>query len=219
MGITVLPMPFYINEQLFLEDITLTQEEFYKRLEEGADISTSQPSPADVMELWETLLQSYEEVVHIPMSSGLSNSCQTAMVMAKEFKGRVHVVDNQRISVTQRQSVLDAVTLAEAGKNGAQIKEILEKEAHESSIYITLETLKYLKKRRPDHSCGGSPWNCAESETCPPDPGTASGCFFKGQREKTGKEDHDQSHGKGFEDQIQGIYRERSDVSGSCLCR
>src|SRR5699024_10730173 len=80
------------------------------------------------------------------MSSGLSNSCQTAMVMAKEFKGRVHVVDNQRISVTQRQSVLDAVTLAEAGKNGAQIKEILEKEAHESSIYITLETLKYLKK-------------------------------------------------------------------------
>ena len=146
MGITVLPMPFYINEQLFLEDITLTQEEFYKRLEEGADISTSQPSPADVMELWETLLQSYEEVVHIPMSSGLSNSCQTAMVMAKEFKGRVHVVDNQRISVTQRQSVLDAVTLAEAGKNGAQIKEILEKEAHESSIYITLETLKYLKK-------------------------------------------------------------------------
>ena len=129
MGITVLPMPFYINEQLFLEDITLTQEEFYKRLEEGADISTSQPSPADVMELWETLLQSYEEVVHIPMSSGLSNSCQTAMVMAKEFKGRVHVVDNQRISVTQRQSVLDAVTLAEAGKNGAQIKEILEKEA------------------------------------------------------------------------------------------
>ena len=146
MGITVLPMPFYINEQLFLEDITLTQEEFYKRLDEGADISTSQPSPADVMELWETLLQSYEEVVHIPMSSGLSNSCQTAMVMAKEFKGRVHVVDNQRISVTQRQSVLDAVTLAEAGKNGAQIKEILEKEAHESSIYITLETLKYLKK-------------------------------------------------------------------------
>ena len=146
MGITVIPMPFYINEQLFLEDITLTQEEFYRRLEEGADISTSQPSPADVMEIWETLLQSYGEIVHIPMSSGLSNSCQTAMVIAKEFKGRVHVVDNQRISVTQRQSVLDAMTLAQAGKSGAQIKEVLEKEAHESSIYITLETLKYLKK-------------------------------------------------------------------------
>ena len=146
MGITVLPMPFYINEQLFLEDITLTQEEFYKRLTEGADISTSQPSPADVMELWETLLQDYEEVVHIPMSSGLSNSCQTAMVLAREFKGKVQVVDNQRISVTQRRSVLDAIALAEAGKNAAQIKEVLEREGHESSIYITLETLKYLKK-------------------------------------------------------------------------
>lgn len=146
LGITVLPMPFYINEQLFLEDITLTQEEFYKRLEEGADISTSQPSPAEVMETWEKLLENYEEVIHIPMSSGLSNSCQTAMALAKEFKGRVQVADNQRISVTQRQSVLDAMELVRAGKNAAQIKEILEREGHESSIYITLETLKYLKK-------------------------------------------------------------------------
>ena len=146
MGITVVAMPFYINEQLFFEDITLTQEEFYKRLTEGADISTSQPSPAEVMELWESLLQEYEEVVHIPMSSGLSNSCQTAMVLSREFKGKVQVVDNQRISVTQRRSVLDAMALAEAGKSAAQIKEILEREGHESSIYITLETLKYLKK-------------------------------------------------------------------------
>ena len=146
MGITVLPMPFYINEQLFLEDITLTQEEFYKRLEEGADISTSQPSPAEVMEIWEKLLEKYEEVIHIPMSSGLSNSCQTAMVLAKEFKGRVQVADNQRISVTQRQSVMDAMELAKAGKSASQIREILEREGHESSIYITLETLKYLKK-------------------------------------------------------------------------
>ena len=146
LGITVLPMPFYINEQLFLEDITLTQEEFYKRLEEGANISTSQPSPAEVMETWERLLENYEEVIHIPMSSGLSNSCQTAMALAKEFKGRVQVADNQRISVTQRQSVLDAMELVRAGKNAAQIKEILEREGHESSIYITLETLKYLKK-------------------------------------------------------------------------
>ena len=142
MGITVVAMPFYINEQLFFEDITLTQEEFYKRLTEGADISTSQPSPAEVMELWESLLQEYEEVVHIPMSSGLSNSCQTAMVLSREFKGKVQVVDNQRISVTQRRSVLDAMALAEAGKSAAQIKEILEREGHESSIYITLETLK-----------------------------------------------------------------------------
>ena len=146
LGITVLAMPFYIDEQLFLEDITLTQEEFYKRLAEDANISTSQPSPADVMETWEKLLEEYDELVHIPMSSGLSKSCQTAMVLAKEFHDRVQVVDNQRISVTQRQSVLDAMELARAGKDAAEIKEILEREAGESSIYITLETLKYLKK-------------------------------------------------------------------------
>ena len=147
LGVTVLPMPFYINEQLFLEGITLTQEEFYKKLEEDANISTSQPSPADVMETWEKLLADHEEVVHIPMSSGLSNSCQTAFVLSREFNGRVHVVDNQRISVTQRQSVLDALTLIQAGKTGAQVKEILEAEKSESSIYITLETLKIFKKR------------------------------------------------------------------------
>lgn len=146
LGITVLAMPFYINEQLFLEDVTLTQEEFYKKLAEDANISTSQPSPADVMETWENLLKTYEEVVHIPMSSGLSNSCQTAFVLAREFKDKVQVVDNQRISVTQRQSVLDAMSLAAAGKNAAEIKEILERESSLSSIYITLETLKYLKK-------------------------------------------------------------------------
>lgn len=146
LGITVLAMPFYIDEQLLLEDITLTQEEFYTRLAQDVDISTSQPSPADVMETWERLLQKHEKVVHIPMSSGLSNSCQTAMVLAREFKNRVMVVDNQRISVTQRQSVLDAIELAKAGKTAEEIKEILEKESHESSIYITLETLKYLKK-------------------------------------------------------------------------
>lgn len=146
LGISVLPMPFYINDELFYEDFTLTQEEFYQKLEEEANISTSQPSPAEVMELWEKLLEENEEIVHIPMSSGLSNSCETAMVLAQEYHGRVHVVNNQRISVTQRQSVLDAMNLANAGKTGAEIREILEKEAHESSIYITLETLKYLKK-------------------------------------------------------------------------
>lgn len=146
LGITVLAMPFYINEQLFLEDITLTQEEFYKQLAEDANISTSQPSPADIIEAWEKLLEEYDEIVHIPMSSGLSNSCQTAFVLAKEFHNRVQVVDNQRISVTQRQSVLDAIELANAGKDASEIKEILEKDAGESSIYITLETLKFLKK-------------------------------------------------------------------------
>ena len=127
------------------KEVVVTHEG-YKKLEEDANISTSQPSPADVMETWEKLLANHEEVVHIPMSSGLSNSCQTAFVLSREFNGRVHVVDNQRISVTQRQSVLDALTLIQAGKTGAQVKEILEAEKSESSIYITLETLKYLKK-------------------------------------------------------------------------
>lgn len=145
-GIFVLPMPFYIDEELFLEGITLTQEEFYKRLEEDADISTSQPSPGEVMELWENLLEEYEEIIHIPMSSGLSASCETAAVLAREYNGRVQVVNNQRISVTQRRSVLDAIALAKKGMSASQIKERLEDEKLEASIYITVETLKYLKK-------------------------------------------------------------------------
>ncbi|BFL47811.1 DegV family protein [Lactonifactor longoviformis] len=146
LGIYVIPMPFYIDEQLYLEDITLTQKEFYQRLEDDAEIFTSQPSPADVMELWEKILEDYEAIVHIPMSSGLSNSCQTAQALAKEYNGKVQVVNNQRISVTQRQSVLDAITLAAAGRSALEIREVLEKEKAESSIYITVESLKYLKK-------------------------------------------------------------------------
>lgn len=146
LGVAVLPMPFYINGELFFEGITLSQKEFYEKLAEDAEISTSQPSPGDVMALWDKLLEEYEEIVHIPMSSGLSSSCETAMMLAADYEGRVHVVDNQRISVTQRQSVIDAKKLADAGKDAAEIKRILEETKMESSIYITLETLKYLKK-------------------------------------------------------------------------
>lgn len=146
MGIFVLPMPFFIREEMFMEGITLTQEEFYKNLTEDADISTSQPTPADVMDLWTGILKEYDEIVHIPMSSGLSASAETAMSLAQMFEGKVFVVDNQRISVTQRQSVLDAQNMALAGKSGAEIKELLEQMKLESSIYITVETLKYLKK-------------------------------------------------------------------------
>lgn len=148
LGITVLPMPFFIDGELFLEDITLTQEEFYEKLKNDAEITTSQPSPGDVMELWDELLRTHEEVLHIPMSSGLSSSCETAMSLAmeEEYAGRVHVVNNQRISVTQRQSVLDAMQLAAAGKNAVEIKEILEENRLAASIYITVDTLKYLKK-------------------------------------------------------------------------
>jgi len=146
LGIFVLPMPFFINEELFFEDISLSQEQFYQKLLEDADISTSQPSPGEVMDLWDKVLKEYEEIVHIPMSSGLSKSCETAMVLAQDYEGKVHVVDNQRISVTQRQSVMDAMELAEKGTPAAEIKRILEEMKLESSIYITLETLKYLKK-------------------------------------------------------------------------
>ncbi len=146
LGIRVLPMPFYINEELFFEDITLTQEEFYKRLAEDADISTSQPSPGDVTDLWDELLKSYDEIVHIPMSSGLSSSCETAAMLADDYDGKVFVVDNQRISITQRRSVLDAIALAKKGMSGIEIQDILMREKLEASIYITLDTLKYLKK-------------------------------------------------------------------------
>lgn len=146
LGIKVIPMPFYINGELYYEDITLTQEEFYQRLAEDADISTSQPSPADVMELWEELLQEYDEIVHIPMSSGLSSTCETAVMLSRDFDGKVVVIDNQRISVTQRQSVLDAIEMREKGMNAGQIAEVLLREKLEASIYITVDTLKYLKK-------------------------------------------------------------------------
>lgn len=146
LGIRVVPMPFYIDGELYYEDITLSQKEFYEKLSGNSDISTSQPSPADVMEIWEELLEEYDEVVHIPMSSGLSTSCETAMMLAKDFDGKVFVVNNQRISVTQRQAVLDALELAGAGKSGQEIHDILMKEKLEASIYITVDTLKYLKK-------------------------------------------------------------------------
>lgn len=146
LGIRVLPMPFYINEELFYEDITLSQELFYEKLANDADVSTSQPSPADVMDLWDELLEEYDEVVYIPMSSGLSSSCDTAVMLSEDYEGKVWVVNNQRISVTQKQSVLDAMAMAQKGMSAQEIKEYLEKEKLEASIYITVDTLKYLKK-------------------------------------------------------------------------
>ena len=146
LGVSVIPMPFFINEKMYLEGITLSQDEFYQWLKSDASISTSQPSPGETMGLWDNLLKEYDEIVQIPMSSGLSATCATAMGLAQEYEGRVYVVDNQRISVTQRQSVVDAIALRDAGKSGAEIKKILEEEKFNSSIYITLETLKYLKK-------------------------------------------------------------------------
>lgn len=146
LGITVIAMPFYMNGETFYEDVNLTQEQFYQRLAEGGDISTSMPAVGDVTDLWDRLLQEYDEIVHIPMSSGLSSSCETAYMLSQSYGGRVQVVNNQRISVTQRRSVLDALQLAENGKSASQIRELLEREKFESSIYIMVDTLKYLKK-------------------------------------------------------------------------
>lgn len=146
LGIYVIPMPFLVDGKLYFEDVDMNKEQFYHFLENDADLSTSQPSPGDVMDLWDKLLKEYDEIVHIPMSSGLSASCSTAMGLARDYDGKVQVVDNQRISVTMQQAVMDAKYLAAAGKSAAQIKEILEKEALESSIYLMVDTLKYLKK-------------------------------------------------------------------------
>ena len=146
LGISVLPMPFYINDALFFEDVTLSQEQFYRKLEEGADVKTTQPAPGDVIEFWEKLLQDHDEIVYIPMSSGLSSSCETAKMLSGDYDGRVQVVDNQHISVTLRQSVLDAMAMAANGRSAAEIRQILEDTRFDSDIYITVDTLKYLKK-------------------------------------------------------------------------
>lgn len=146
LGISVVPMPFDVEGQTFYEDINLTQEQFYEKLAQDVDIITSQPSPESVTALWERLLQEYDEVVHIPMSSGLSGSCQTAVMLAEEYGGRVQVVNNQRISVTQRRSVLDALEMREHGMSASEIRELLERVRLESGIYIMVDTLKYLRK-------------------------------------------------------------------------
>lgn len=146
LGITVLPMPFYIDEQMYYEDIDLTQEQFYERLKADCEIKTSMPLVGNVTDTWDKLLKEYDEIVYIPMSSGLSSSCETAYMLSKDYDGKVEVVDNQRISVTQRQSVMDAMKLAKEGKTAAQIKQILMDAKFESSIYIMLDTLYYLKK-------------------------------------------------------------------------
>ena len=146
LGIFVLPMPFFINEETFYEGINLTQEQFYEKLRGGADIHTSQPSPESVMQLWDEVLKDYDEIVHIPMSSGLSGSCQSAIMLAQDYEGKVQVVNNQRISVTQRQSALDARLLASKGMSALEIKDFLEGDKFNSSIYIMLDTLYYLKK-------------------------------------------------------------------------
>ena len=146
LGVQVVPMPFRINNKDYFEDVNLTQDEFYELLYEGAEISTSMPEPGVVTDLWDKTLKEYDEIVYIPMSSGLSSSCATATMLANDYGGKVQVIDNQRISVTQRQSVLDALAMASKGKSAADIRYILLAEKFESSIYIMVDTLTYLKR-------------------------------------------------------------------------
>lgn len=146
MGVYVLPMPFMIDGKEYFEDINLTIVEFFEKLKGDCTISTSQPSPSSMTDLWDKILEEYDEIVHIPMSSGLSGACQTAIMLSDDYDGKVQVVNNQRISVTQEQSVRDALELVKAGKSAEEIKEILENRKFESSIYIMLDTLTYLKK-------------------------------------------------------------------------
>ena len=146
LGIFMIPMPFFIGGKEYLDGIDITQEQFYERLKGGEDIHTSQPSPEQVMKLWDEVLQDYDEIIHMPMSSGLSGSCGSAYLLAQHYDDKVHVVDNQRISITLRQACLDAQTLIDKGWTGRQIKDELERVKLESSIYIMIDTLHYLKK-------------------------------------------------------------------------
>lgn len=145
-GLFVIPMPFIINDRTYYENVDLTREDFFKFLEEGADVHTSQPILEDITNLWKKVLEEYDEIVHIPMSSGLSGACETATMLAQKFDGKVRVVNNQRISVTMYRSVLDALALIKAGKSAEEIGQILEDDKFNSSIYIMLDTLYYLKK-------------------------------------------------------------------------
>lgn len=146
LGVFVVPMPFLVDGEQFYEDITLTQEQFYEKLAADVAVSTSQPIVGDLLEFWDNILKDYDDMVYIPMSSGLSESCNTAKALSKDYGGKIQVVDNQRISITQRQSVMDALTLLERGMSATEIKNRLEERKLDAGIYISLATLKYLKK-------------------------------------------------------------------------
>ena len=192
LGIYVLPMPFMINGEMFYEGVNLTHEEFFKRMEEGADITTSQPSPGEVTDFWDKLLKEYDEILYIPMSSGLSGSCASAAALAEDYDGKVVVVNNQRISVTQKQAVRDAVRLAEEGHSMEDIHRYLMDTKFDSTIYITVDI---SEKGR---SCDGgrrSYRHGAEHQAGTDDPGGEAGRLCQGQRDESGQKTDDRSHG------------------------
>ncbi len=146
LGVYVVPMPFTIDGTTYYEGVSLTAERFFRYLEAGAEVSTSQPAPGELQELWDQVLQAYDELVYIPMTSSLSGSCMSAVALAEEYGGRVQVADNKRISLLQKQSVLEAVALRDRGVRAAEIKEILEAHALEHRIYLGVDSLKQLRK-------------------------------------------------------------------------
>lgn len=146
LGVEVIPMPVQIDGEVYYEGVNLTREEFYRRQAAEAEIVTSQPAPGSVTGLWDKVLKQYDQLVYIPMTAGLSSSCATAQMLAEEYGGRVQVADNRRISVPQRRSVMDALKLAESGADAVEIRETLERQRDDSTIYITVDTLKYLRK-------------------------------------------------------------------------
>lgn len=146
MGIFVVPMPIHIDGKVYFEGLNLRQDFFYQRLMAGAEMFTSQPSPADTLELWNRILRGYNQLVYIPMSAGLSSTYATAKMMAEDYQGKVQVVDNRRISVTQRQSVRDALSMVEQGMDAETIRRTLEEQASDASIFLMVDTLKYLRR-------------------------------------------------------------------------
>ena len=197
IGIYSLPMPVIIEGDVFYEGKNITQEEYYGAMTSGKNVTTSQPSPGDVMDMWDGILkEGYEQVVYIPMSSALSASCHAAIQLSEEYDGKVQVVDDHRISVTMRESVLEAKWMANQGMTAEEIKKKLEENAYNSSIYIAVDTLEYLKKGGRVTAAGAAIGTSAWNQTSFTDPWREAGCICEDKRCQTGKEKDDRSSKK-----------------------
>lgn len=211
LGVFIMPMPFFVNGELTYESESFTKKDFYAKLAEGADVSTSQPSPGDVMDMWDSILEKgYDEIVYIPMSSALSESCNSAKVFAEEYEGKIHVVDNHRISITMEQSVVDAVNYAAEGMTGAAIKERLEKEAYEATIYITVEDLNYLKRGGRVTAAAAAIGNILNLKPVLTIPGTKLDVYAKERGMKKARRTMIDAMKKDIADKFQTLYDEGS---------
>jgi DegV family protein with EDD domain len=209
LGIFIMPMPFFVNGELTYESESFTKKDFYAKLAEGADVSTSQPSPGDVMDMWDSILEKgYDEIVYIPMSSALSESYNSAKIFAEEYDGKIHVVDNHRISITMEQSVIDAVNYVAEGMTGAAIKERLEKEAYEATIYITVEDLNYLKRGGRVTAAAAAIGNILNLKPVLTIPGTKLDVYAKERGMKKARRTMIEAMKKDIADKFQKLYDE-----------